>query len=220
MIVVKTETILNDHPMTYISDDPADPEPLTPAHLLHGCRLTRLPHEETTVEDLQDPSYHDATRIRRDAQIQSVLLEHFANRWRHKYLTSLQKFYHPSNKGGSEQIKVGDVMLVHDDCPRMNWKMAIVEGLVTGNDGRVRSATIRTRSGVTNRPVMKLYPLEVTDKTDAELIRKEKTIVESFESPTTVRPRCDAAQSATEQIAEWVECIRAPWRMSRIVNTL
>ena len=101
-IVVEIETILNDSPLTYISDDPADPEPLTPTHLLHGHRLTRLPHEKTTVEDLQDPSYHDATRIRRDAQAQSVLLEHFANRWRHKYLTSLREFYRPSNKGGSE----------------------------------------------------------------------------------------------------------------------
>ena len=101
-------------------------------------------------------------------------------------------------------------MLVHDDCPRMNWKMAIVEGLVTGNDGRVRSATIRTSSGVTNKPVMKLYPLEVTDKTDAELICQEKTIVESCESPTTIRPRRHAAQRATEQIAEWVQRIQAP----------
>ena len=108
-------------------------------------------------------------------------------------------------------------MLVHDDCPRMNWKMAVavVEGLVTGNDGGVYSASIRTRSGVTNRPVMKLYPLEVTDKTDAELICKEKTIVESCESPTTIRPKHDVAQRAAEQIAEWAKRIR----LSRIVNT-
>ena len=34
-IVVEVEAILNDCPLTYISNDITDPEPLTPAHL-HG----------------------------------------------------------------------------------------------------------------------------------------------------------------------------------------
>ena len=33
-IVVEVEIILNDCPLTYIADDPDDPEPLTPAHLI------------------------------------------------------------------------------------------------------------------------------------------------------------------------------------------
>ena len=155
-IVVETETILNDRPLTYISDDLTDPQPLTPAHLLHGRRLTRLPHEITTFEDLQDPNYHVATKIRRDARVQSILLQHFARRWRREYLTSLRKFYRSSNKGRGQQVKVEDVVLIHDDCPWINWKMAVIESVVTGNDGEVRSANIHTKSGITNRPVMKL----------------------------------------------------------------
>ena len=53
-------------------------------------------------------------------------------------------------------------MLVHDECPRINWKLAVIEGLTTGNDGIVHSANIQTKTGVTNRPMLKLYPLEVT----------------------------------------------------------
>ena len=41
-IVTEVEAVLNDRPMTYISDDITDPEPLTPAHLLHGRRITKL----------------------------------------------------------------------------------------------------------------------------------------------------------------------------------
>jgi len=41
-VVVEVETILNDCPLTYISDDLTHPEPLTPVHLLYGKRLTRL----------------------------------------------------------------------------------------------------------------------------------------------------------------------------------
>ena len=36
-------------------------------------------------------------------------------------------------------------MLVHDDCPRINWKMAVVESLVKGSDGLVRSVKIRIK---------------------------------------------------------------------------
>ena len=77
-IVVEVKTTLNDRPLTYISDDLTDLEPLTPAHLLHGRRLTRLLHQMTTTEDLHDPSYQEAVKIRRDTQI---LLQHLARRW-------------------------------------------------------------------------------------------------------------------------------------------
>ena len=142
-ITVEVETILNDCPLTYTLDGLADPEPLTPAHLLHGRRLTTLPHKKATIEDLQDPSYREAVKIRRDAQTQSVLLQHFARRWHHEYLTSLREFCHPSNKGGG-QVKVWDVVLVHHDYQHINWKMAVIESLVIGNDEEVRSANIQT----------------------------------------------------------------------------
>jgi len=70
-----------------------------------------------------------ATMELQDGQIQPVLFQHYVSRWRHDYLTSLREFYHPSNKGGSKKIKVGNIVLVHDDSPRINWKMTVVEGL-------------------------------------------------------------------------------------------
>ena len=51
-IIVEVKAMLNDRPLTYISSDISDPEPLTPAHLLYGRRITTLPHpmvEETKL---------------------------------------------------------------------------------------------------------------------------------------------------------------------------
>ena len=39
--------------------------------------------------------------------------------------------------------------------------MAVVKELQRGNDKFVQLATIQTANGITNRPITKLYPLEV-----------------------------------------------------------
>ena len=101
-------------------------------------------------------------------------------------------------------------------------KLAVVESSTVGNDGLVRSATIRTKNGVTNRPVSKLYPLEVAAN-DATSIRnqvgeepgddqgeQEVTASELSNENVRSRPKRGAAQRARQQILKWTECIRAP----------
>ena len=92
----------------------------------------------------------------------STIIDQFWNRWKHEYLTSLREFHQRPGKD-SVVVKVGDVVLVHDEKPRNQWNTGIVEQLNHGNDGLVRSAIIRTKSGCTSRPIVKLYPLEITD---------------------------------------------------------
>jgi hypothetical protein len=54
-IVVEIEAILNDGPLTYLSSDVQDGEPLTPAHLLYGRRITSLPYPDNGDES-EDPN--------------------------------------------------------------------------------------------------------------------------------------------------------------------
>jgi len=42
--------------------------------------------------------------------------------------------------------------------------MAVVESYVTDRDVLVCSLSIRTKNGVTNQPVSKLYPLELSEE--------------------------------------------------------
>ena len=213
-IVTEVKAVLNDRPLTHISDNITDPQPLTPAHLLHGRRITNLPHQPATVEELQDPDYSNAESVRRDAKIPSILLQHFVSRWKHEYLTSLREFYHPSGTSG-QRINVGDVVLLHDDCPRISWKMAVVEGLVKGGDGLVRSVNIQTKNGATNQPVSKLYPLELSEHVSnaSEYSGSQEhctTANRSDVSSTNHRPHRSAAQRARQRLAEWTEIICAP----------
>ena len=55
-----------------------------------------------------------------------------------------------------------------DESPRSTWKLTIIEELMTGKDGLVRAAYIRTSQGRTNCPIAKLIPLEVSTPMIAE----------------------------------------------------
>ena len=79
-IVVEVEALLNDRPLTYVSHDPEDPEPLTPSHLLSGRRITSLPYESHTIDEIMDPSYNEYSRLTKDARTQALLLQHFTSR--------------------------------------------------------------------------------------------------------------------------------------------
>jgi len=107
-IVVEVEVLLNDRPLTYISDDPKDPEPLTPLHLLSGRRITSLPYEQHTLYEISDPSYNEHNRLSKDAKIQDLLLQHFTAQWRNEYLTSLRQYHRTS---GSNECKITAGML-------------------------------------------------------------------------------------------------------------
>ena len=58
---------------------------------------------------------------------------------------------------------------MHNKNPRIQWRMAVIESLITGADGLVRTANIRTCNGRTNRLITKLYHLEVTAKTNGHV---------------------------------------------------
>ena len=114
--------------------------------MLYGRRITSLPYPAIDEEELVDPNYGDDSEIRRQNKLQAAILQRFWSRWQHKYLTLLREF-HRISRNNHQTIKVGDIVLVHDDKPRNSWKLAIIEELIRGNDGLVRAVNIRTKNG-------------------------------------------------------------------------
>ena len=75
---IEVEATLIDRPLTYISDNPRDPQPLTPSDLLYGKRITTLPYRTVTEEDIHDPDYGNlGGRICKSAKKLALLLKHF-----------------------------------------------------------------------------------------------------------------------------------------------
>ena len=191
-------------------------DPLTPAHLLYGRRITSLPYE--LVEDeVDDPTFGDESSVRRLATRQALTLQHFKSRWRHEYLTSLREYHKKTTGYGTtkQRVTVGDVVLVQDDGPRINWRLAVVEELIVGRDYSVRAAYIRTVNSRTNRPISKLCPLEVcsteTQTDNTSEVSTDQLVPTDVESPAAdatevklTRPQRAFKKKAEQQILTWI----------------
>ena len=70
----------------------------------------------------------------------------------------------------TQRVKIGDIVLVHDDTTRVNWKLAVIKSVNKGADGMIRSANIRTAIGRTNRPIVSL----VTEKLPLPFVETQK----------------------------------------------
>ncbi|XP_060575018.1 uncharacterized protein LOC132732552 [Ruditapes philippinarum] len=121
-IVTEIEGIMNDRLLTYVTSDIGDPDPLTPAHLLYGRRITSLPYDGNTPEP-QNVTMSDVTKR---ARMQAQLISHYRLRWSHKYLTSLRQ-YHETTGNNTQTVQVGDVVQIYDESPRTQWKLGVIQ---------------------------------------------------------------------------------------------
>lgn len=64
-------------------------------------------------------------------------------------------------------------MQTEDDSPRINWKLAKI--IEQENDRMIRSVKLRSQNGIINKPISKLYPLEVQlDKVKQQMTRIDR----------------------------------------------
>ena len=220
-IVVEIEAVVNDRPLTFVPSEADDPEPLTPSHLLHGRRITCLPHQMVETDEVLDPSYGEPNQICRQARVQAAILRDFQKRWCHEYLTSLREFHRTSGRN-QQNVQKGDVVIIHDDVPRVTWRLAVIKDLIVGGDGLVRAATIRTANRTTTRPITKLYPLELNEgrTLDSRIIQDESVpAAEGHTNATppplnsttaTTRPQRSAARRANNLMREWTSVLSGP----------
>lgn len=147
--LIEVENIVNSRPLTKLSCNIIDPTPLTPNHLLLLRQGPTLPPGK----------FVDADKFRK--------------RWRHvqhianQFWYSFKRLYIPELQNRSKwfnsvrNLQKGDLVLISDEnTPRNLWPLAIVDEIVQGRDGLVRSVRLHTRTTQLVRPVTKIVLLE------------------------------------------------------------
>ena len=150
-LLKQIESIVNSRPITHMFDDEID-HTLTPSHMLIGKRSTQLPTTTTYIND---------TNVRNKYREEMINL--FMRRWKEEYLSELQNYHITMQKstGVDVEPEMGEIVIMKEDSPRSNWKLARVTDLHRGRDGKLRSVEIRKPNGENaRRPPQLLIPLE------------------------------------------------------------
>lgn len=149
-ILIRIEGVLNSRPLVTVRDDPNNEAlVLTPAHFLIGRSLLAPPEALDNLQGLKT----------RYEQRQKIFKE-FWKAWSSDYLLELQR----RNKWQDEKpnVKIGDVVAIqNENLPPANWTIGTIAELHPGRDALVRNVTVRTTTGMLQRPIQRLCLLPV-----------------------------------------------------------
>ena len=152
-VLCEAEAILNDRPITKLSEDPNDLEALTPNHLLLMKGKPALPPGLFDKNDLYAK--------RRWKQIQYIS-DLFWKRWIREYLPLLQERQKWIKK--RRCFIPGDVVVVMDSTtPRGSWILGKVIKTFPDKKGLVRVVQLQTKTNIIERPVTKICLCEASN---------------------------------------------------------
>ena len=141
-VVTELEGVINQRPLTYVSDAEGSASPLTPAQFLSASA------------PLGEPWIGSSGAMLKKAHAHWVkVADRLIDRWRHEYLTSLRVWRDVHSSG--RVPRVGDVVLVREGPRRSKWPLAVVHEVLSNH-----VVIIRLKGILTKRASKLLYPLE------------------------------------------------------------
>ena len=139
----EVENIVNSRPITTVSSDSTDAEPLTPNHILTG---------KGYVVTVDPSSFQGDVYMRKRWRRVQQLASDFWSRWRKEFIPTLQMRTKWTKK--SMNLSQGDVVLLQEDnVSRSDWPLGIVVDTETDSHGLVRTVQLRSKGKLLRRPI-------------------------------------------------------------------
>ena len=141
-VLIELEGVINQRPLTYVSDQADSVSPLTPAHFF------------STDVPLCEPWIGSTATYLRSSRSHVVLVSNkLINRWKHEYLHTLRTWRNTDTHG--RRPSVGDIVLVKEGPRRAKWPLAVISKVISDE-----VVEIRLRGHHTRRASKLIYPLE------------------------------------------------------------
>ncbi|GFR21277.1 integrase catalytic domain-containing protein [Trichonephila clavata] len=158
-ILSEVEVIVNHRPLTYVENDPGEPEPLTPAHFLElGYGDSKYPIH--FIELIDATTARESYKKRKTYR--TLLLKQLWRRWKEQYLLQLKTVNHFKTPSVHKNLKLNDIVLVEGNVKsKLLWELGIIKEIFIGRDNNVRSCLVKTSKGLFKKPIQLLYPLEL-----------------------------------------------------------
>ena len=139
-ILIEIESIISSRPLTYMSNN-HDESFITPYHLIYGRHI----NEKCYKYDARNEITSDQIRENFSSIIRNVK-SYFIKRFEDEYITAIQEreYYNQKKFKNSEQLVIGDVVLVKEDnFPGMSWRKGQIINVIRGVDKLIRGAEIK-----------------------------------------------------------------------------
>ena len=181
----EVEAIVNDRPLTYVSDIGSEPEVITPKAILHGCRSDSTLATDLNIDEaIIDMKQHQ----NQPEELYKKKLELKNNFWRQltdQYTTLLRSAkYKKSNSQGrysNYTPKVGSVVSIYEPDSKLGGRLAYITRLIPSEDGIVRKAEVKVTIP-SKVQLHKNFKTELREKSINHLLPLELNFDEDIES--------------------------------------
>ena len=192
-LISDVENSINNRPLTYRDDD-INFEPITPNSFLKIDTSRDFIVENLSGSDIQIPQRKELVS---SLEKRHDMLESFKESFYNEYLLALREVSRDSfQKGWSNRIKVGDVVLINvPNKIRPLWPMGRVIELLPGKDEIVRCVRLKREDNTEGvHSINLLIPLEI----DVSPSSLEKVTVQPTEVKTSTVSRPPRRQAASK----------------------
>ncbi|KAL7079481.1 hypothetical protein ACQ4LE_000995 [Meloidogyne hapla] len=163
-LLIEVERIVNERPMSYISDA-ENITPLRPINLAIPCLKSQNLDINPREFDKDDSTYFENDN--RELLIQKYsqalnISQKFWETWKNTYLLNLWEKYNNCRTEKSGKFpEINEVVIVEEvNAPRSSWRLGKIQKLISS-----RTAIIKIGNKEYERAIKHLYPLEITNKT-------------------------------------------------------
>ena len=209
--LTEIESVINERPLTYVSDEGEEPEVITPKSILGGTLSSSTIGIDINIDEmLLDMGEYKGKTIELHKE-KIKIKSRFWKNLRNDYLSTLRSARYKPDSGKktfcNRDPKVGDVVIIHNVDPRLKWRMGIITQLVPSTDGCIRTAMVKTtkpskikteknlKVEVRRKAINHLYPLELNIE-DGEL---DKVNVDFDDSVDNI---CETDIGNTSQVSQ------------------